>query len=144
MTKRLPPLLHYKLLVQITPRIMKILQIRTVLATVLLSLCIGQVYAWSLLSNAVNSVLNHDMSFAFSLAILFLGLSAAFMGKFVERNPKATYIMSVIFFWIHPKWICLQRRKRMAVLCSIRCPVRLLVRPRVCSTNQNSDAILPS
>lgn len=77
---------------------MKILQIRTVLATVLLSLCIGQVYAWSLLSNAVNSVLNHDMSFAFSLAILFLGLSAAFMGKFVERNPKATYILSVIFF----------------------------------------------
>lgn len=77
---------------------MKILQIRTVLATVLLSLCIGQVYAWSLLSNAVNAVLNHDMSFAFSLAILFLGLSAAFMGKFVEKNPKATYILSVIFF----------------------------------------------
>ena len=77
---------------------MKILQIRTVLATVFLSLCIGQVYAWSLLSSHVNAALNHDMSFAFSLAILFLGMSAAFMGKFVEKNPKKTYILSVALF----------------------------------------------
>ena len=77
---------------------MKILQIRTVLATIFLSLCIGQVYAWSLLSSHVTAVLNHDMSFAFSLAILFLGLSAAFMGKFVEKNPKKAYVMSVVLF----------------------------------------------
>ena len=119
---------------------MKLLQIRTVLATVLLSLCIGQVYAWSLLSNAVNSVLNHDMSFAFSLAILFLGLSAAFMGKFVERNPKATYVMSVILF--------IAGFLLSGFACSVGsvwlCPVRLLVRPRVCGPNQDPDAILPS
>ncbi|MCF0124959.1 MAG: MFS transporter, partial [Clostridia bacterium] len=77
---------------------MKILKIRSVIATIFLSLCIGQVYSWSLLSKFVNETLNNDMSFAFSLAILFLGFSAAFMGKVVERNPKLTYILSIIFF----------------------------------------------
>lgn len=77
---------------------MKFLQIRTVVSTVLLSLCIGQVYAWSLLSDSVNSAIGYDMSFAFSLAILFLGLSAAFMGRFVEKNPKAAYMLSVVLF----------------------------------------------
>ena len=77
---------------------MRILQFRAVISTIFLSICIGQVYAWSLLSKQVNSRLDHDMSFAFSLAILFLGLSAAFMGKFVEKNPKQTYIISIIFY----------------------------------------------
>lgn len=77
---------------------MKVLSIRVAISSVILSLCIGQVYAWSLLSSQVNQVLSYDMSFAFSLAILFLGLSAAFMGKYVEKHPKETYIFSSILF----------------------------------------------
>jgi OFA family oxalate/formate antiporter-like MFS transporter len=77
---------------------MKVLSIRVAISSIILSLCIGQVYAWSLLSSQVNLLLAHDMSFAFSLAILFLGLSAAFMGKYVEKHPKETYILSSILF----------------------------------------------
>lgn len=42
-----------------------------------------------------------DVSLAFSLAILFLGLSAAFMGHFVEaRGPRVSGLVSTMFFTI--------------------------------------------
>lgn len=38
-------------------------------------------------------------TWAFSIAILFLGLSAAFLGKFVERiGPRASGLLSMLFF----------------------------------------------
>ena len=63
---------------------------------------IGSVYAWSVLTKPVMAEMGITLSsttWAFSIAILFLGLSAAFLGKFVERiGPRASGLLSMLFF----------------------------------------------
>ncbi|WP_302255628.1 L-lactate MFS transporter [Sutterella wadsworthensis] len=63
---------------------------------------IGSVYAWSVLTKPVMAEMGISLSsttWAFSIAILFLGLSAAFLGKFVERiGPRASGLLSMLFF----------------------------------------------
>ena len=53
---------------------------------------IGSVYAYSVMTNPINALLGwepSDVTTAFSVAILFLGLSAAFLGFLVEtRGPR--------------------------------------------------------
>jgi MFS transporter, OFA family, oxalate/formate antiporter len=53
---------------------------------------IGSVYAYSVMTNPINELLGwskSDVTTAFSVAILFLGLSAAFLGFLVEtKGPK--------------------------------------------------------
>lgn len=58
------------------------------LAAVGIHICIGSVYAWSVLTKPVMAAMGLTLSettWAFSLAILFLGMSAGFLGGFVER-----------------------------------------------------------
>ena len=56
-------------------------------------LSIGSVYAWSVFTNPLHQTFQWsltEISLTFSIAILFLGLSAAFMGHFVEKyGPRA-------------------------------------------------------
>ena len=63
---------------------------------------IGSVYAWSVLARPVMEALSISLSqatWAFSVAILFLGFSAAFLGRFVERiGPRASGTVSALFF----------------------------------------------
>lgn len=59
---------------------------------------IGTVYCWSLLSNAVKDAMGMSCEWAFSLAIFFLGISAAFLGPFVERNVKKASLISAVCF----------------------------------------------
>lgn len=65
---------------------------------------IGSVYAYSVFVNPLDELNGwslSDVSLAFSLAILFLGLSAAFMGHFVEaRGPRVSGLVSTMFFTI--------------------------------------------
>lgn len=67
----------------------------------LVSCSIGSVYAWSLfvqpLADKFESS-NAEIQFAFSLAIFFLGMSAAFAGKFVEHHIRLATIVSTICF----------------------------------------------
>lgn len=67
-------------------------------------LSIGSVYAWSVFTNPLHEAFQWsltEISLTFSIAILFLGLSAAFMGHFVERyGPRASGLFSAIFFGI--------------------------------------------
>jgi OFA family oxalate/formate antiporter-like MFS transporter len=65
---------------------------------------IGSVYAWS---NFTNPLINEfgwtakQVQFTFSLAILFLGLSAAFLGHYVEKHgPKKAGLLAAIFFGV--------------------------------------------
>lgn len=60
--------------------------------------CIGTVYCWSLLSDALNEKLGTGYGWAFSLAIFFLGLSAAFLGPFVEKDVKKASRYSALLF----------------------------------------------
>lgn len=72
------------------------------LAGVGIHISIGSVYAWSVFTVPLQSELGwslSNVSFTFSLAILFLGLSAAFMGHFVEaKGPRMSGLVSTLFF----------------------------------------------
>lgn len=65
-------------------------------------ICIGSVYAWSVLTKPIMNLMGlslKETSWTFSLAILFLGLSAAFFGSFVEkRGPRASGLLSAACF----------------------------------------------
>ncbi|PKN62445.1 MAG: MFS transporter [Deltaproteobacteria bacterium HGW-Deltaproteobacteria-15] len=67
-------------------------------------LSIGSVYAWSVFAKPVVTQLGWDFretQFTFSIAILFLGLSAATLGRFVERQgPRRSGTLASFFFGI--------------------------------------------
>lgn len=71
------------------------------LPALLIHCCIGSVYCWSLFKGDIASYMGVDVSsieICFMLAIFFLGMSAAFGGKFVESNVKlATYCSTICF-----------------------------------------------
>lgn len=72
-----------------------------IISAVMLHLCIGSVYTWSVFVNPLMSEMNcslKEVQLIFSIAIFFLGMSAAFMGKFVEKNPRRAGLLSAIFF----------------------------------------------
>jgi OFA family oxalate/formate antiporter-like MFS transporter len=83
-------------------------------------LCIGSVYAWSVLTNPIISITGWQLSqvtFAFSLAILFLGFSAGFLGnKVSEWGPKKSGFIatgcfvtgllgSALAIWLENIWL---------------------------------------
>lgn len=74
------------------------------LAAVGIHISIGSVYAWSVFTNPIQNNFGWELSdvqMTFSIAILFLGLSAAFMGHFVEKHgPRKSGIVSASFFGI--------------------------------------------
>ena len=72
------------------------------LAAVGIHICIGSVYAWSVLTKPVMAAMGLSLSettWTFSIAILFLGLSAGFLGGVVERmGPSHSGLISAAFF----------------------------------------------
>ena len=73
------------------------------IAGVILHLMIGSVYAWSVFTKPISGYTGWketSVSFAFSLAIFCLGMSAAFMGRLVEKfGPTVTGTISSICYW---------------------------------------------
>ncbi|WP_245807795.1 L-lactate MFS transporter [Halobacillus massiliensis] len=67
-------------------------------------LSIGSVYAWSNFTTPLVEQYGWSSSqvqFTFSLAILFLGLSAAFLGHFVEKyGPRKAGLLAAAFFGV--------------------------------------------
>jgi len=63
---------------------------------------IGSIYAYSIMSKPVASIMGCDsgkVKVAFSIAIFFLGLSAAFLGHFVEKKgPKKASTLAALFY----------------------------------------------
>ena len=75
--------------------------LRAAVPALLLHSCIGSVYCWSLLKDEIAQEIGCTVSsieFAFSLAIFFLGMSAAFGGTFVEKNVKQSSFISMLCF----------------------------------------------
>ena len=67
-------------------------------------LSIGSVYAWSVYTTPLTQQLGWDLKetqFTFSLAIFFLGISAAFLGHFLEKKgPQRSGILTAILFGV--------------------------------------------
>lgn len=73
----------------------------SILPAALLSLAVGQIYAFTLIVHHVVDkfqVPHASVQFIFSLAIFFLGMSAAFFGKLVEQNIRASTILGTVLF----------------------------------------------
>lgn len=67
----------------------------------LIHVCIGSVYCWSLIKDKAADALGTSTSsieIAFSLAIFFLGMSAAFFGRMVELNVQKSAKIATFFF----------------------------------------------
>ena len=73
-----------------------------VLAAIGIHICIGSVYAWSVYVNPIQSAMQWtltDVTITFSIAIFFLGLAAALLGKFVEeKGPRVAATLAAVLF----------------------------------------------
>lgn len=73
-------------------------------AAVGIHISIGSVYAWSNFTNPLKNLFgwsDSEVALTFSIAILFLGLSAAFLGHFVEKHgPRKSGLLAATFFGI--------------------------------------------
>ena len=73
-----------------------------VIGAMAIHMSIGSVYAWSVYVKPIQSAMTWtltDVTITFSVAIFFLGLSAALMGKFVERNgPRVAATLAAVLF----------------------------------------------
>lgn len=75
--------------------------INAAIPALLIHCSIGTVYCWSTFKDAIAAQIGmstFSVGWAFSLAIFFLGISAAFMGSIVEKNIHKSSLISCIFF----------------------------------------------
>lgn len=75
--------------------------VRAAIPALLIHCSIGTVYCWSTFKEAISTkigVSTFALGWAFSLAIFFLGMSAAFAGKMVEKNIHKSSLISCICF----------------------------------------------
>ncbi|MCE5340945.1 MAG: OFA family MFS transporter [Planctomycetaceae bacterium] len=74
------------------------------LSAVGIHISIGSVYAWSVAAKPIMNLFGCSLSkitFTFSIAIFFLGLSAAFLGQFVEnKGPRKAGMLAACFFGV--------------------------------------------
>ena len=75
--------------------------IRAAVPALLLHCSIGTVYCWSIFSQEIANYIGFSkgaVEWAFSFAIFFLGMSAAFMGNIVEKDIHKSSLISTICF----------------------------------------------
>ncbi len=75
--------------------------VRAAIPALLLHCSIGTVYCWSLLKGDIAEYIGRskgEVEWAFSIAIFFLGMSAAFAGHIVEQDIHKSSLISTICF----------------------------------------------
>lgn len=75
--------------------------IRAAIPALLLHCSIGTVYCWSIFSDAIGDYIGFSKGateWAFSFAIFFLGMSAAFLGNIVEKDIHKSSLIAAICF----------------------------------------------
>lgn len=75
--------------------------IRGAIPALLLHCSIGTVYCWSIFSQEIANYIGFSkgaVEWAFSFAIFFLGMSAAFLGNLVEKNIHKSSLIATITF----------------------------------------------
>ena len=77
--------------------------VRAAIPALLIHCSIGTVYCWSTFKEAIATKIGMStfaLGWAFSLAIFFLGMSAAFAGRMVEKNIHKSALIACICFTI--------------------------------------------
>jgi len=74
--------------------------VRAAIPALLLHCSIGTVYCWGTFSKEIGEYIgqSNGIEWAFSLAIFFLGMSAAFLGDVVEKNIHKSSLIATICF----------------------------------------------
>ena len=75
--------------------------VRAAIPALLLHCSIGTVYCWSTFSSKIGDYIGFgkgSVEWAFSLAIFFLGMSAAFLGNVVEKDIHKSSLIAAICF----------------------------------------------
>ncbi len=75
--------------------------VRAAIPALLLHFSIGTVYCWSIFSQEIADYIGHTKAateWAFSFAIFFLGMSAAFLGNVVEKDIHKSSLIATITF----------------------------------------------
>ncbi len=75
--------------------------VRAAIPALLLHCSIGTVYCWSIFSQEIADYIGHSKGateWAFSFAIFFLGMSAAFLGNVVEKDIHKSSLIATICF----------------------------------------------
>ena len=75
--------------------------IRSAIPALLIHCSIGTVYCWSTFKEAIGNTIGvstFSLGWAFSLAIFFLGMSAAFAGRLVEKDIHKSSLIACICF----------------------------------------------
>ena len=75
--------------------------VRAAIPALLLHCSIGTVYCWSIFSQEIADYIGHSKGateWAFSFAIFFLGMSAAFLGNIVEKDIHKSSLIAAICF----------------------------------------------
>ncbi len=75
--------------------------LRAAIPALLLHCSIGTVYCWSIFSQEIADYIGHSKGateWAFSFAIFFLGMSAAFLGNIVEKDIHKSSLIATICF----------------------------------------------
>lgn len=97
---------------------------RAAIPALLIHCSIGIVYCWSSFSAKLASQIGTSTSvigWAFSLAIFFLGMSAAFTGRFVEKDVHRVSLISCICFTagMIGTGLCIQFTNQLGVVATI-------------------------
>lgn len=77
--------------------------VRGAIPALLIHCSIGTVYCWSLLKGSIATYIGQSVNsveWAFSIAIFFLGMSASFGGRFVEKDIHKSSLIGTIFFTV--------------------------------------------
>lgn len=77
--------------------------IRAAIPALLIHCSVGTVYCWSTIKEQISAQIGmstFSLGWAFSLAIFFLGMSAAFAGRFVEKDIHKSSLISCICFTV--------------------------------------------
>lgn len=75
--------------------------VRAAIPALLIHISVGTVYCWSTFKQAIAEQIGmsqFSVGWAFSFAIFFLGMSAAFAGKFVEKDIHKSSLIACICF----------------------------------------------
>ena len=127
------------------------------LASVAIHLCIGSVYAWSIFNppltklrgvaaSAADDWTLDEVVWVFTVAIVFLGLSAAVAGKWLERvGPRVvgTVVGSVLGRRVPRRRARHPDASTLAALSGLRRDRRLRAGARVCLAGQHADPLVP-
>lgn len=75
--------------------------VRAAIPAILIHISVGTVYCWSTFKTAIAEKIGMSsfaVGWAFSFAIFFLGMSAAFAGKFVEKDIHKSSLIACVCF----------------------------------------------